>query len=169
MPTPQIEAARAVVEEPREPAPATLLVDEPAPTILVARAHDPHRLARGARVSATVERAFARAGYRAGPSGRVEAARFIVSPTVHAVTVTRDARSTTISCRVTLRVAPWSRGERWEPHTTASATGEARASTGNARAQIELGIDDCLESAVDAATTREVIPFLRRCERAGCE
>ena len=169
MPTPQIEAARAVVEEPREPAPATLLVDEPAPTILVARAHDPHRLARGARVSATVERAFTRAGYPAGAPGRVEAARFIVSPTVQAVTVTREARSTTIACRVTLRVAPWSGGERWEPHTTASATAEARATTGNARAQIELGIDDCLESAVNAAATREVIPFLRRCERAGCE
>ena len=92
-------------------------------------------------------------------------AAFIVSPTVHTLTVRATGHSTTISCKVTLRVAPWSSAgqiERWEPHTTASVTGEARARTSNAPEQVALGIGDCLEGAVHAATSREVIPFLRR-------
>jgi hypothetical protein len=139
------------------------------PVIVIERMHDPHRVAVGtaARVSAVVVRALERAGFAAAPRGERTApdAAFLVSPTVHAVTVTPEGPRTTITCSVTLRIAPWSAAdqtERWEPHVTAAALGEARATTSSARAQVALGITDCLESAVYAAASREVIPFLRR-------
>lgn len=137
------------------------------PTILIDRAHDPNRVAPGATaaVGITVQRALDRAGYAtaARSDGRVDA-EFLVTPTVHSLTVSAEGSRTTISCRITLRISPWSQDEqleRWEPHSTASAMGEARATTSNTRAQVELGMRDCLESAVKAAAAREVIPFLK--------
>lgn len=162
----------------REPVIAeTAPVAGTGPTIVIEHAHDPNRLATGAtaRVGATVENDLSRAGFRAAsrdldemPTGEA----FIVSPTVQTLLVATEGGSTTISCKVTLRVAPWSaddQRERWEPHTTATVTGEARATTSHARAQVELGIRDCLEGAVHAATSREVIPFLRRVASAESE
>lgn len=144
-------------------------IEEPEPDagdgtlVFVQAAHDPQRLAAGAPVRATVERTLSRAGFRARaaePDPVVSSGMFVVSPAVHELTIETTGPSTTITCRVTLRVAPWTGVERWEPNTTASATGEARATTSNARAQIQLGVADCFEGAVRAAATRQVIPFL---------
>lgn len=154
-----------------ETAPST---SEPTrPTILIERAHDPNRVAPGsaALVGGTVQRALGRAGFtttsRAESSASVGAA-FIVTPTVHTLKVSPEGARTTISCSITLRISSWSHTdqvERWEAFSTASAMGKARATTSSARAQVELGIRDCLEGAVRAAAAREVIPFLRKVTR----
>lgn len=140
------------------------------PTILIDRAYDPKRVAAGAAatVAVTVQHALARAGFSTVARAEKRAlddATFIVSPTVRSLRVTAEGPRSTISCSITLRISPWStvdQVERWEPYTTASATGAARAATSNARPQIALGIRDCLEGATHAAASREVIPFLRR-------
>jgi len=151
-----------------EPEPST--VEPTGPTIVIERAHDPNRVAPGsaALVGSTVQRALGRAGFttmsRAESSPSVDAA-FIVTPTVHALKVSREGSRTTISCSITLRISSWSQKdqvERWEAYSTAAAMGKARATTSSAPAQVELGIRDCLEGAVRAAAAREVIPFLRR-------
>lgn len=145
-------------------------VEPTGPTIVIERAHDPNRVARGSvtLVDSTVQRTLGRAGFtttsRAESSTSINAA-FIVTPTVHALKVSPEGARTTISCSITLRISSWSQKdqvERWEAYSTASAMGKARATTSSARAQVELGIRDCLEGAVRAAAAREVIPFLRR-------
>jgi hypothetical protein len=153
---------------------ATVSIEaEPAtgPTILIDRAHDPNRVAPGAvtAVGTTVQRALARAGYATASLGdRQREAEFIVTPTVRSLTVSPEGSRTTIACSITLRISPWSHAEqveRWEAQSSASAMGEARATTSNTRSQVELGMRDCLEGAVKAAAAREVIPFLRRVTR----
>lgn len=148
---------------------AAVAVEAPpatGPTILIDRAHDPNGVASGAAaaVNITVQRTLGRAGYVTAARGEAVDAEFLVTPTVHSLTVSPEGARTTISCRITLRISPWSTDdqlERWEAHSTASATGEARATTSSVRAQVELGMRDCLESAVQAAASRELIPFLR--------
>ncbi len=141
------------------------------PVILIDRAHDPNRIGRDATdaVDTTVQRALDRAGYATAVRGDAAiVGAFLVTPTVHSLTVAPEGSHTTISCSITLRISPWSSDEqveRWEAHSTASATGEARATTSNTRAQVELGVRDCLEGAVTAAAAREVMPFLRRMTR----
>ncbi len=155
----------ASIEEQPEPSPP----DVTGPKVAIERSHDPNRVAPGsaAMVGTTVQRALSRAGFTTASRADGEAidASFLVTPTVHALTVSNEGSRTTISCSITLRISPWSpqeQVERWEPHTSATATGEARATTSSARAQVNLGVRDCLEGAVRAAASREVIPFLRR-------
>ena len=168
-------ATRAVIAPPLVEQRSIALPDhEPAPgadsgtLIFVQAAHDPQRLAARAPVSATVERTLTHAGFRARaaePDPVATPGMFVVTPTVHELTIDTTGSSTTITCRITLRVAPWTGVERWEANTTASASGEAQATTSNARAQIELGIADCFEGAVRAAAARQVIPFLKKTAR----
>jgi hypothetical protein len=155
------------------------------PILMIGRTADPRRVApRGAtdRVRTIAERTLERAGYPTQPlpappnAERAEASAapiaagrllraFVVSSTVQQLEITREGPSTTIACSVTLMVAPWSpddQRERWDPETTAAATGSARATVSGSRAQLDTGVNDCLEGAVEAAATREVIPFLRR-------
>jgi hypothetical protein len=156
------------------------------PLLLIGRTVDPDRVApRGAteRVRRIAERTLERAGFPTEPlpassagsePPRAEAAvagdgpvlrAFVVSSTVKQLDIKREGPQTTITCSITLMVAPWSaedQREHWEPETTAAATGTARATVSGSRAQLDVGVSDCLEGAVAAAATREVIPFLRR-------
>ncbi|MDB4961177.1 MAG: hypothetical protein JWP01_1176 [Myxococcales bacterium] len=178
LPMERISAAPAIAAEPLPG----------QPLLMIGRTADPNRVApRGAtdRVRSIAERTLERAGFPTEPlptsdegsqPARAEAAAapaatgqllraFVVSSTVQQLDITRQGPQTTIACSVTLMIAPWSaedQRERWEPETTAAATGSARATVSGSRAQLEIGVSDCLEGAVEAAATREVIPFLRR-------
>lgn len=159
---------------PTAPSPVVITtVVEPVatgPMILIDPPHDPNHVGAtaAATVGVTVQQALGRAGFTTAP--RVSTtpevnAEFIVTPTLHSLTISPEGSRTTISCSITLRISPWSQDEqveRWEAGSSASATGEARATTSSARAQVTLGVRDCLEGAVRAAAAREVIPFLRR-------
>lgn len=162
-----VTAAPAIEEDPQVEPPA---LEAAGPTILIERAHDPNHVATdaAATIGVTVQRTLGRAGFttatRAEDVVPVDAS-FVVSPTLHSLTVTAAGARTTISCSITLRIAPWSESEqleRWEPNATASATGEALVTTSNARTQVALGVRDCLDGAVQAAAAQQVIPFLRR-------
>ena len=99
-------------------------------------------------------------------SAELTAARcrgMIAVPAVHRVEVMTSGLQTRIECLVSIRIAPWDGidgGERWEPHRTATATGTARALTSSAPRQVELGIRDCLDDAVEAVITRRLASFL---------
>lgn len=162
-------AAVTTIASIEEEAPAR--IEPSGPTILVERALDPNRVAPGAvaLIGVTVERTLGRAGFSTAPAGDSSVdASYVVTPTMQALTVAPEGSHTTITCSITLRVSPWSAAEqveRWEAQSTASASGEARATTSNARGQVELGIRECLEGAVRAAAARQVIPFLTRMTR----
>ena len=75
-----------------------------------------------------------------------------------------------MSCKVEIRVAPWTGtdgGEKWEANKAASASGSAKAMTGNSDREIAGGVRDCLEAVAEDVTTRQVMPFLKRLANAG--
>jgi hypothetical protein len=95
---------------------------------------------------------------------------YIVASTVKKIEVTKGGKQTTIACTVAIRVAPWSGkdgGEKWEANKSASASGSAKAMTGNSANQISSGMRDCLEAVAEDVTTRQVVPFLKRLAQAG--
>ncbi len=95
---------------------------------------------------------------------------FIVASTVKKIDVARAGHQTQISCTVTIRVAPWSGkdgGEKWEASKAASASGSAKATTGNSEREIAGGMRDCLEAVAEDVTSRQVMPFLKRLASAG--
>ena len=82
----------------------------------------------------------------------------------------RAGTQTQIACTVAIRVAPWSGkdgGEKWEANKAASASGSAKATTGNRARDIQGGVRDCIEAVAEDVTARQVMPFLRRIARAG--
>ncbi|HEV7559403.1 MAG TPA: HEAT repeat domain-containing protein [Kofleriaceae bacterium] len=90
---------------------------------------------------------------------------FIVASTVKMVEITKAGRKTEIACTVEIRVATWSGkdgGERWEANKAASASGSAKATTGNADRDVAGGVRDCVEAVAEDITARQVVPFLRR-------
>lgn len=90
---------------------------------------------------------------------------FIVASTVKKVDITKAGTQTQINCTVTVRVAPWQGkdgGEKWEANKAASASGSAKATTGNRERDIEGGVRDCIEAVADDVTARQVVPFLKR-------
>jgi hypothetical protein len=90
---------------------------------------------------------------------------YIVAANVKKIDVTKGARQTTIACTVAIRVAPWSGkdgGEKWEANKAASASGSAKAMTGNSDRAVEGGMRDCLEAVAEDVTNRQVVPFLKR-------
>ena len=90
---------------------------------------------------------------------------FIVASTVKMVEITKAGRKTEIACTVEIRVATWSGkdgGERWEANKAASASGSAKATTGNADRDVQGGVRDCVEAVAEDITARQVVPFLRR-------
>jgi hypothetical protein len=90
---------------------------------------------------------------------------YIVAANVKKIDVTKGARQTTIACTVAIRVAPWSGkdgGEKWEANKAASASGSAKAMTGNSDRQVDAGMRDCLEAVAEDVTNRQVVPFLKR-------
>ncbi len=95
---------------------------------------------------------------------------FIVASTVKKVDITKAGSQTQIACTVVLRIAPWSGtdgGERWEANKAASASGSAKATTGNRDRDIQTGVRDCVEAVAEDVTSRQVVPFLKRLAQAG--
>jgi hypothetical protein len=95
---------------------------------------------------------------------------YIVASTVQKIEVTKGGKQTTIACTVAIRIAPWSGkdgGEKWEANRAASASGSAKAMTGNSANAISSGMRDCLEAVAEDVTTRQVVPFLKRLAQAG--
>jgi hypothetical protein len=90
---------------------------------------------------------------------------YIVAANVKKIDVTKGTRQTTIACTVAIRVAPWSGkdgGEKWEANKSASASGSAKAMTGNSDRDVTAGMRDCLDAVAEDVTTRQVVPFLKR-------
>jgi hypothetical protein len=90
---------------------------------------------------------------------------FIVASTVKQIAITKIGGQTQISCTVAIRVAPWSGtdgGEKWEANKAASASGSAKAVTGNRDREVQGGVRECLEAVAEDVTSRQVLPFLRR-------
>jgi hypothetical protein len=90
---------------------------------------------------------------------------YIVAANVKKIDVTKGPRQTTIACTVAIRVAPWSGrdgGEKWEANRAASASGSAKAMTGNSDRDVAGGMRDCLEAVAEDVTNRQVVPFLKR-------
>jgi hypothetical protein len=77
---------------------------------------------------------------------------YIVAANVKKIDVTKGPRQTTIACTVAIRVAPWSGrdgGEKWEANRAASASGSAKAMTGNSDRDVAGGMRDCLEAVAE--------------------
>lgn len=95
---------------------------------------------------------------------------FIVASTVKKLDITKSGAQTQIACTVAIRVAPWEGkdgGEKWEANRAASASGSAKAMTGNKERDIQGGVRDCIEAVAEDVTSRQVVPFLKRIAQAG--
>lgn len=95
---------------------------------------------------------------------------FIVASTVKRVDIERAGRRTNVSCTVTIRIAPWGGkdgGEKWEATKAASASGSAKATTGNSEREIAGGVRDCVDAVAEDVAARQVVPFLKRLAQAG--
>ena len=132
-----------------------------------------------ARLTRIVKSSVERTGYAtAWPGGLPTSADltssrsrgFIVASTVKKVDITKAGGKTQIACTVVLRVAPWNGsdgGERWEANRAASATGSAKATTGNRTLDIQSGVRQCVEAVAEDVTARQVVPFLKRLAQPG--
>ncbi|MGE0871375.1 MAG: HEAT repeat domain-containing protein [Kofleriaceae bacterium] len=151
----------------------------PKPSVFVnvdATTDQSKRLTRDSseRVMRIVKRSVERTGYATSwPGGLPTSAEllsnrsraFIVASTVKKVEITRAGLKTQVACTVAIRIAPWSGkdgGERWEANRAASASGSAKAMTGNHEREIQGGVRDCIEAVAEDVTSRQVVPFLRR-------
>jgi hypothetical protein len=126
------------------------------------------------RVVRIVRKSIERTGYATSWPGGLPTSReltqnksqaYIVAANVKRIDVTKGARQTTIACTVAIRVAPWSGkdgGEKWEANKAASASGSAKAMTGNSDRDVAGGMRDCLEAVAEDVTNRQVVPFLKR-------
>jgi hypothetical protein len=133
----------------------------------------------GERLSRVVKRTLERTGYATSwPGGlptQTELATshsraFIVASTVKHIDISRVSRQTQVSCKLEIRVAPWSGidgGEKWEANKAASASGAAKAMTGNSDRDIASGVRDCLEAVAEDVTARHILPFLKRLASTG--
>ena len=95
---------------------------------------------------------------------------FIIASTVTKIEITKVTGGTQVACTVTVRIAPWSGrdgGEKWEANRAASASGTARAMTGNRDSQIQGGVRDCLDAVAEDVAARRVLPFLKQVASAG--
>jgi hypothetical protein len=143
---------------------------------------DPSRVApsdAGERLTRVVRRCLERTGYATTWPGGLptqtelvtnHARAFIVASTVKHIEISRVSRQTQISCKVEIRVAPWSGidgGEKWEANKAASASGSAKAMTGNSDRDIASGVRDCLEAVAEDVTARHILPFLKRLASTG--
>ncbi len=89
---------------------------------------------------------------------------YIVASTVKKVDITRSGHQTQVACTVAIRVSPWAGkdgGEKWEANKVASASGSAKAMTGNTEREVQGGVRDCLEAVSEDVTSRQVVPFLK--------
>lgn len=89
---------------------------------------------------------------------------FILASTIKKIEITKLGTQTQIACTVAVRVAPWNGrdgGERWEANRAASASGSAKATTGNRERDIQGGLRDCVEAVAEDVASRQVLPFLK--------
>lgn len=89
---------------------------------------------------------------------------FIVASTVKKVDISRAGHQTQVACTVSIRVSPWAGrdgGEKWEANKAASASGSAKATTGNTDREVAGGVRDCLEAVSEDVTAKQVVPFLK--------
>jgi hypothetical protein len=133
----------------------------------------------GERLAKIVRKSVERTGYSTSwPGGlptqtdlsSAHSRAFIIASTVKKIEISRVSRQTQISCKVEIRVAPWSGsdgGEKWEANKAASASGSAKAMTGNSDREIAGGVRDCLEAVAEDVTARQVMPFLKRLASTG--
>ena len=133
----------------------------------------------GERLARILKRGIERTGYATTwPGGlptQIEltanhARAFIVATSVKKIEISKLSHQTQVSCKVEIHVAPWNGtdgGEKWEANKAASASGSARAMTGNSDREIAGGVRDCLEAVAEDVTTRQVMPFLKRLANAG--
>ena len=133
----------------------------------------------GERLAKIVRKSVERTGYSTSwPGGlptqtdlsSAHSRAFIIASTVKKIEISKVSRQTQISCKVEIRVAPWSGsdgGEKWEANKAASASGSAKAVTGNTDREIAGGVRDCLEAVAEDVTARQVMPFLKRLASAG--
>ncbi len=95
---------------------------------------------------------------------------FIVASTVKKIEISQAGAHTQIACTVAIRIAPWSGkdgGETWEANKAASASGSAKATTGNKDREIQSGVRECIEAVAEDVTDRQVVPFLKRLATTG--
>ena len=133
----------------------------------------------GERLARIVKKGVERTGYATSWPGGLptqteltsnHARAFIIASTVKKIEISKVSHQTQISCKLEIRVAPWSGsdgGEKWEANKAASASGSAKATTGNSDREIAGGVRDCLEAVAEDVTTRQVLPFLKRLAAAG--
>jgi len=148
-------------------------IDDATDQSKVAPSDAPERLARILRKS--VERTGYATSWPGGLPTQFEltsshARAFIVASTVKKIEISKVSHQTQISCKVEIRVAPWSGtdgGEKWEANKAASASGSAKAMTGNSDREIAGGVRDCLEAVAEDVIARQVMPFLKRLASAG--
>jgi hypothetical protein len=131
------------------------------------------------RLAHIVQQSVARTGYATSwpgglpTSAELSSARsraFIIASTVKRLDIRRVGDQTQVACTVAIRVAPWDGrdgGEKWEANRAASATGSAKATTGNSQREVNGGVRDCLEAVAEDVTDRQVVPFLRRVAQSG--
>ena len=156
--------------------------DRPEVFVNIEGATDQSRVAptdAGERLSRVVKRTLERTGYATSwPGGlptQTELATshsraFIVASTVKHIDISRVSRQTQVSCKLEIRVAPWSGtdgGEKWEANKAASASGSAKAMTGNTDRDIASGVRDCLEAVAEDVTAKHILPFLKRLASTG--
>lgn len=127
-----------------------------------------------ARVAKIVKKSIEKTGYATSWPGGLptskdlsssKAQAYIVASTVKKIEVTKGARQSTIACTVAIRVAPWGGkdgGEKWEANKAASASGSAKAMTGNSDRDVQSGMRDCLEAVAEDVANRQVVPFIKR-------
>src|SRR4051812_1425613 len=157
--------------------PRTDHTDKPGVFVNVDSATDQSRVApsdTGERLARIVKKSVERTGYATSWPGPLptqtelassHSRAFIVASTVKKIEVSKVNRLTQISCKVEIRVAPWSGvdgGEKWEANKAASASGSAKATTGNSDREIAGGVRDCLEAVTEDVTSRQILPFLKR-------
>ena len=133
----------------------------------------------GERLARVVRRTLERTGYATSWPGGLptqtdlvsnHSRAYIVASTVKHIDIAKVSRQTQISCKLEIRVAPWSGidgGERWEANKAASASGSAKAMTGNSDREIAGGMRDCLEAVAEDVTARHILPFLKRLAATG--
>lgn len=132
-----------------------------------------------ARLAHVVQQQVARTGYATSwpgglpTSAELSSARsraFIIASTVKRLDIRRVGDQTQVACTVAIRIAPWDGrdgGEKWEANRAASATGSAKATTGNSQREVSGGVRDCLEAVAEDVTDRQVVPFLRHLAQSG--
>jgi hypothetical protein len=156
--------------------------DKPGVFVNVDSATDQSKVApsdTGERLARIVKKTVERTGYATTWPGPLptqtelassHSRAFIVASTVKKIEVSKASRLTQISCKVEIRVAPWSGvdgGEKWEANKAASASGSAKATTGNSDREVAGGVRDCLEAVAEDVTTRQILPFLKRLATSG--